>query len=229
MPFLRISALNKKLLMLLACGGKKKSTASKFKPSISNRIARYHLNRHPLSITYNEILNRVSLNPCPADRSAMDLLTQSHAAILTCFKNTQCHPHRFIYCLAGRLFFSAAPLPFGGPRKTPGYAAFEGEDPDQLLSFIIEAAFKVYWNARGRAGLEIIVETVNLILDWHKQRRKDELDELMLKGMKKAGHIPWFGASSILEPLRHVDEVDSRLECVLFSPRRSSLRTSPNE
>ncbi|KAI9328370.1 hypothetical protein BDR26DRAFT_874168 [Obelidium mucronatum] len=162
--------------------------------------------------------------PCPSDRSAMEILTQSHAAILTCFQNTRCHPHRFIYCLAGRLFFSAAPLPFGGARKNPGYTAFEGSNPDQLLSFIISSAYRVYWNARGRAGLDIIIETVNLILDWHRRGLRDELDELLLKGMKKSGHIEWFGAAYIPEQLRHAYEADVMVQCVEFSPQRRRVR-----
>ncbi|KAI9328376.1 hypothetical protein BDR26DRAFT_873518 [Obelidium mucronatum] len=200
------------------------STASRFQPAASNRAVRYHPNRVPILITSHEQGRRIQITPCSSNHTAMEIISQSHIAILTCFQSARCHPHRFIYCLAGRLFFSAAPLPFGGTRKNPGYAEFEGTTPDELLSFIISSAYKLYWNARGRAGLDIIVEVVNLILDWHRQGLKDELDELLLKGMKKSGHIEWFGAAAVPRHLANVFETNVEVACIYFTPGRPRIR-----
>ncbi|KAJ3021749.1 UNVERIFIED_CONTAM: hypothetical protein HDU68_009487 [Siphonaria sp. JEL0065] len=194
------------------------STASRFKPAVSNKTVRYHLSKTPIVIAYNQTANRVHIVPCSTNLSAMELLSQTHKAILSCFQKTKYHPHRFIYCVAGRLFFAAAPLPFGGPRISPGFADFEGKDAEELLAFIISGAYKVYWNLRGRSALEAVVESVNNILDWHMRGMKDDLDELCLKGLKKAGHIEWFGGVDVPKHLRSYLEEGEKTG-VLFTPK----------
>ncbi|KAJ3015522.1 UNVERIFIED_CONTAM: hypothetical protein HDU68_012693, partial [Siphonaria sp. JEL0065] len=175
----------------------------------------------PIQITVsNASPNRIELSPCASDLSAAEILITSHQAILTCFQNKKCHPHRLIYCTAGRLFFSAAPLPFGGPRINPGYTEFQGKDADELLTYIISAAYKVYWNSRGQAGLNVVVEVVNLVLDWQDQGLKDHLDELLMKGLKKAGHIEWFGPANVPVHLRNSFEDGVDAPSAFFTPRR---------
>ncbi|ORY24645.1 hypothetical protein BCR33DRAFT_747760 [Rhizoclosmatium globosum] len=53
--------------------------------------------------------------------------------------------------------------------------------------------------------------------------RKDELDELMLKGVKKAGHCDWFGVVRVPAYLKHVGEEGVEVEFVGFVPPSVAL------
>ncbi|KAI9328369.1 hypothetical protein BDR26DRAFT_874166 [Obelidium mucronatum] len=199
------------------------STASRFKPAASQRTVRQHLTKSSIVVAYDESSNKLHVVPCAPNLSALDILSTTHNAILKCFQSTRCHPHRFIYCTAGRLFFAGAPLPFGGPRINPGFTEFRGVDAEELLAFIVASAYKVYWNLRGRGGLDAVVEAVGCVLDWHAKGLKDHLDELCLKGMKKAGHIEWFGPADVPKHLRNYFEEGVADKGVLFTPIRLSL------
>ncbi|KAI9351419.1 hypothetical protein BDR26DRAFT_891053 [Obelidium mucronatum] len=145
--------------------------------------------------------------------------------IMTLFQETKVHhPARLIYALAGRLFHPSSPIPFGGTRSSPGYLAFKGETPESLLRFIVSEAYRVSWMILNRVVLDFVVLHINHVLELHYRGVKDELDEWMMKGMKRAGHIEWFGAHYIPRQLRHVRESSVRVipYSVEFRVRRAA-------
>ncbi|KAI9348235.1 hypothetical protein BDR26DRAFT_854288 [Obelidium mucronatum] len=126
------------------------------------------------------------------------------------------------------------PIPFGGTRSSPGYLAFTGHTPESLLEFIISETYKVSWRILNRVVFDFVVSHINWIVDLHYRGVKDELDEWMMKGLKRAGHIEWFGAHYIPRQLRHVWESRGKSipYSVEFRVRRSTIAsirtTSPS-
>ncbi|ORY50366.1 hypothetical protein BCR33DRAFT_713188, partial [Rhizoclosmatium globosum] len=117
------------------------------------------------------------------------------------------------------MFHASSPLPYGGPKQTPGYSEFLNSDNsnNQLLDFLVTAAFKAYWKFRGPVALNFLADSVNRVLGLQVAGAKDALDELLLKGMKKSGQIEWFGPAQIPEHLRHQYQ-GRREEGVWFTP-----------
>ncbi|KAJ3061480.1 DNA-directed DNA polymerase alpha catalytic subunit pol1, partial [Podochytrium sp. JEL0797] len=115
------------------------------------------------------------------------------------------------YALAGYLFDPRSPVPFGGSKSNPGYLAFCGSSTDQLLQFILVEAYHTYWETHSKKALKLVCSAVNKVLRMHHQGMKDEMDEYLLKGMKKSGHCQWFGAVRVPFTLRHVDEGGGRV------------------
>ncbi|KAJ3047860.1 hypothetical protein HDU99_009342, partial [Rhizoclosmatium hyalinum] len=117
------------------------------------------------------------------------------------------------------MFHASSPLPYGGSKQSPGYAEFLLADntSNQLLDFLVSSAMKSYWKFRGVLALNFLVESVNKVLALQVDGEKDVLDELLLKGMKKTGQIPWYGPAQIPEHLRHQFE-GKREDCVWFTP-----------
>ncbi|KAJ3282159.1 hypothetical protein HDU79_010146 [Rhizoclosmatium sp. JEL0117] len=117
------------------------------------------------------------------------------------------------------MFHASSPLPYGGPKQTPGYSEFLNSDNsnNQLLDFLVTAAFKAYWKFRGPVALNFLADSVNRVLGLQVAGAKDTLDELLLKGMKKSGQIEWFGPAQIPEHLRHQYQ-GRREEGVWFTP-----------
>ncbi|KAI9346192.1 hypothetical protein BDR26DRAFT_916625 [Obelidium mucronatum] len=66
--------------------------------------------------------------------------------------------------------------------------------------------YRVYWISKIRTVLKFVVSSVNYILECQRNGMKDELDELMLRGLKKSGHADWYGAQYIPDRLRHREE-----------------------
>ncbi|TPX73172.1 hypothetical protein CcCBS67573_g05561 [Chytriomyces confervae] len=137
--------------------------------------------------------------------TAPAIVKDSIRLVSRCFAMTRVHPHRLVYCLAGMLFSPMAPFPFGGSKVAPGFAHFTGETTSHLLHFIVNGAYSAHWLKRGMDALILLVNTVNTIIDMQRvSASKDELDEWMLKGIKRAGHIEWVGAAPpIPRYLRH--------------------------
>ncbi|KAJ3351927.1 hypothetical protein HDU83_008450 [Entophlyctis luteolus] len=163
-------------------------------------------------------------------------IESSVTAILAAFVEAPAgvHPDRLVYALAGILFTARSPLPFGGSKRYPGYAAFSGPTPDLLLRFIVTGAFSdmdttdfstivhtgvsnslnssfdatmwatvqardysssqlaVAQATRVSSCLEYVVHAANHVVTQHRLiGTKDECDELVLRGMQRAGHIAW--------------------------------------
>ncbi|KAJ3121749.1 hypothetical protein HK100_012246 [Physocladia obscura] len=170
---------------------------------------------------------RLSSNIDATALSAREIFFNSHSLVLQCFGCSRSDVSRCIYAVSGYLFYQKSPFPFGAPSSNPssrpGYLDFEGDNPLDLLAFLISSAYTTYWSLQGRGGLDAIVEAVNHVLKMDKLNEKDVLDELVLRGMSKAGLFDLFARSTtLLVPLR-----DSRKEpgeaCVTFSTRRESL------
>ncbi|KAJ3013492.1 UNVERIFIED_CONTAM: hypothetical protein HDU68_000650, partial [Siphonaria sp. JEL0065] len=151
-------------------------------------------------------LNRIGLLPSPADLSQQHLIQHSLSTLYTLFKSTRVHPDRFIYALAGTLFDWRSPQPFGGSKMKPGFLNYTGTNTTDLLHFIITEAYMAYWNNMNVKGIKFVVVSINQILDLHHHGVKDTTDELLLKGMKKAGHIEWFGPANVPYFMRHIEE-----------------------
>ncbi|KAI9346172.1 hypothetical protein BDR26DRAFT_122777 [Obelidium mucronatum] len=117
------------------------------------------------------------------------------------------NPGRLIYALAGACFHAKAPLPFGGRKATPGFAAFQGRTVQEVLVFIIEGMYTTHWKLGTKVVVKFVCDAVNRVVGLQKSGGcKDTLDELMMRGMKRSGHIDWFGAHYIPKWLRHVEE-----------------------
>ncbi|KAJ3108373.1 hypothetical protein HDU97_001498 [Phlyctochytrium planicorne] len=108
--------------------------------------------------------------------------------------NSVCrNPHRLLYAWTSRIFTMKAVRPLGG--RTPEYRMYEGEAPDDLLDFIVGKSVEAPVNGRGRKRvlpgecLKYVIEELNEVLRMHHQNRKDELDNLVLSGITKAGHF----------------------------------------
>ncbi|KAI8614833.1 hypothetical protein BC830DRAFT_1169077 [Chytriomyces sp. MP71] len=145
----------------------------------------------------------------PQEMSQTDISRLSRNAMADLFNrssnspNNSCNPNRFIYALAGLLFTADSPHPFGGPKRRPGWALFCGKSPQDLLTYIIDEAFRVHWECRGNDAIRIVAVCANEAVELHDRRNKDVTDELVLKGLKKAGHIAWNGAYLMPKVLRY--------------------------
>ncbi|TPX47203.1 hypothetical protein CcCBS67573_g10271 [Chytriomyces confervae] len=139
------------------------------------------------------------------------------------FSNSKVSPSRLIYITAGLAFDPASPKPFGGPKTHPGYVEYDGTTVASLLEYLVESSFKRYWACRGREALDFVTGCVNRARKLHYAGNADILNELMLKGMKKSGHIAWNKSATIPEALRHRQEAQSDVETneVQFTPRLS--------
>ncbi|KAJ3195429.1 hypothetical protein HDU82_002126 [Entophlyctis luteolus] len=145
----------------------------------------------------------------PSPRVALErqaMVQRSRDALQQAFGATRVHADRLIYALAGTMFFAWAPMPFGGARSSPGFTTFSGASAADLLHYIVAESFAMYWQLKGRDALDFTVASANEVLDLHYRQDKENLDERMLKGMKKAGHIRWQGQNIIPAHLAHVDE-----------------------
>ncbi|KAJ3075663.1 hypothetical protein HDU99_001494 [Rhizoclosmatium hyalinum] len=190
-----------------------------------DRVVVYQTALSPLIITKNEATNTIQLSTCAMPFLFPQTIAVSVNAILSCFSSTRAHPHRLTYCTAGLMFRATSPLPYGGSKQSPGYSEFLESDNsnNQLLEFLVSCAVKSYWKFRGAHALNFLVESVNKVLALQVSGEKDVLDELLMKGMKKSGQIPWFGPAQIPAHLRHQFE-EQEEGCVYFTPVRLSIK-----
>ncbi|KAI8837522.1 hypothetical protein BJ741DRAFT_708080 [Chytriomyces cf. hyalinus JEL632] len=147
------------------------------------------------------------------------IINNSSFAIMSFFSNTAVSSSRLIYITAGLMFNPASPLPFGGPKTQPGYVDYVGTTVPSLLRYLVEASFKWYWLCRGRTAIDFLTHSVNNARNLHFAGNADLLNELMLKGMKKAGHIAWTGIVTIPKELRHTPDAFSPQNQDAFSPQ----------
>ncbi|KAJ3021744.1 UNVERIFIED_CONTAM: hypothetical protein HDU68_009492 [Siphonaria sp. JEL0065] len=184
------------------------------------RIIRYNGPPTPLIITCTPTPSRLQLSLCDPTWNPAQILHSTITSIYACFTKTRAHPDRILYIVTGLVFVADSPLPFGGPKTTPGYVQYIGSTPQDLLEYIVSSAYKAYWGYRGKTALEFIVQIMNQALDLHFQGDKEKLDELLLRGMKRSGHISSNRMAVIPEKLMHVAEVDNSFVAtqVLFTP-----------
>ncbi|KAJ3118311.1 hypothetical protein HDU96_002468 [Phlyctochytrium bullatum] len=137
------------------------------------------------------------------------LLQQTMDVFYAALNDVCNNPCRLIYSLASRVFTTKAVRPLGG--RSPEFLEYDGDTPEDLLEFILAKAIEPPTNGRGRkkveAGecLEFVVQEMNDIIRIHRNDGKDEIDNMLLSGMTKAGHITIKLGNRIVIPeeLRH--------------------------
>ncbi|KAJ3012119.1 UNVERIFIED_CONTAM: hypothetical protein HDU68_001362, partial [Siphonaria sp. JEL0065] len=123
------------------------------------------------------------------------------------FASTKVNPDRLTYALAGTLFYPWSPKPFGGKKRMkPGFISYQGETAQSLLFYIVSQLLSSTHKRKDLDSILFVVRAINELLELQELGQKDELDERLLKGMKKSGHIQWFGAACIPVYLQHRDE-----------------------
>ncbi|ORY41195.1 hypothetical protein BCR33DRAFT_825963 [Rhizoclosmatium globosum] len=90
---------------------------------------------------------------------------------------------RLLFAATGKLFSPSSPLPFGGPRTKPGYVNYRGSTTQDLKRYIVSEMYRLYSITRCRKLLKYVATCFHCVLDYQQDGRKDDLDELMLKGM----------------------------------------------
>ncbi|KAJ3250275.1 hypothetical protein HDU77_006805 [Chytriomyces hyalinus] len=202
------------------------SDASKFATKSAIQADRFIIYTRPQSVlrfSHDVPSGSLTVSICESEKSRPSIIKKSSLAIQSFFSNSKVSPSRLIYITAGLAFDPASPKPFGGPKTHPGYVEYDGTTVASLLEYLVESSFKRYWACRGREALDFVAGCVNRARKLHYAGNADILNELMLKGMKKSGHIPWNALVTIPETLRHRQEVQSDVETneVRFSSRRS--------
>ncbi|KAJ3249458.1 hypothetical protein HDU77_007709 [Chytriomyces hyalinus] len=196
----------------------KPPTNSAIKP---DRFVIYTGPQSVLRLSHDVPSRSLIVSICESESSRASIINKSTSAIRSFFSISKVSPSRLIYITAGLAFDAASPKPFGGPKTHPGYVEYDGTTVASLLQYLIESSFKRYWTYRGREALDFVVSCVNQARELQFAGNADILNELMLKGMKKAGHIPWNALVTIPEALRHRQEAESEMATneVRFTPR----------
>ncbi|KAI8847751.1 hypothetical protein BC829DRAFT_418085 [Chytridium lagenaria] len=165
---------------------------------------------------YNTIQETITIHSPSSTQSRWskrELCDHCKQTLYTAFKDLPTHPDRFIYALAGKLFHHDAPLPFGGKRN-PGFFQYAGENSEDLLHWIIEKATDPPGTGRGKKraapgeALRAVVQYVNDAMAMYRRKSKDEMDEAVLRGMSRAGHLENKGKITLPKYLRE-SEYDS--------------------
>ncbi|TPX58336.1 hypothetical protein CcCBS67573_g09174 [Chytriomyces confervae] len=191
-----------------------------------DRIMIYTHQQSTLLLTEDVPSGTLTVSICESEKSRPSIIRKSSSAIQSFFSNSKVSPSRLIYITAGLAFDPASPKPFGGPKTHPGYVEYDGTTVASLLQYLVESSFKRYWACRGREALDFVASCVNRARKLHYAGNADILNELMLKGMKKAGHIAWNKSATIPEALQHRQEVqsDEQTNEVQFTPRLSRIK-----
>ncbi|KAI8829581.1 hypothetical protein BJ741DRAFT_581947 [Chytriomyces cf. hyalinus JEL632] len=195
----------------------------------ADRTVIYSNPRSVLVLTHDITSSNLQVSVCEPiipPKSQPSIINDSTSAIMSFFSNTAVSSSRLIYITAGLMFDPASPRPFGGPKIQPGYVDYVGTTVPSLLQYLVESSFRWYWGCRGRDALDFLTRSVNKARQLHFAGNADFLNELMLKGMKKAGHIEWSGVLRIPESLRHRPEPfsDAGRDGVFFTPRLSGVK-----
>ncbi|KAI8616875.1 hypothetical protein BC830DRAFT_1116151 [Chytriomyces sp. MP71] len=168
----------------------------------------------------NKFLNKVVIAIADHRDSHESILEDSCNAVISFLSQAKVSPNRLLYIATGIIFDARSPPPFGGPKARPGYIAYKGRGALPLLQFILTSSFKWYISSRGPQALQFVVASINKALVLHRHRGRDFLNELMLRGMKRAGHIEWSKVARIPQSLQHVAEIEAVSEGVRFTPKR---------
>ncbi|KAI8616886.1 hypothetical protein BC830DRAFT_1080312 [Chytriomyces sp. MP71] len=188
-------------------------------------IYRYAQAPSPLVLRHDPYLNKVVIGAGNPSASEQSILAVSCNAIVSYFSQARVSPNRLLYIAISRIFDHQSPRPFGGKKSQPGYADYNGWSAHSLLEYTMTICFKWYWGYRGPVALQFVVEAVNNALVLHLEGNHGHLNELTLKGMKRAGHIDWCKAAMLPLELQDVPDVaeSSAVPEVLFTPRRIQL------
>ncbi|KAJ3199318.1 hypothetical protein HDU67_002910 [Dinochytrium kinnereticum] len=169
-----------------------------------------------LTLHYNPTLNLIQIQDPPSPTTSNWTTADHHTHCLQTYETAATHNnghfHRFIYALTGRVFVVTAPRPIGGKRE-PGFRAFNGSSAEDVLDWILGIAAAAPLTGRGRKRqppgeiLRFVVGEMNLVLELSRRGEgrlgaKDEMDNLVLRGMAQAGHLPQTGRTLLPERLR---------------------------
>ncbi|KAJ3093692.1 hypothetical protein HDU96_002090 [Phlyctochytrium bullatum] len=160
--------------------------------------------------------------------TASELLADCRLVILQAFRDSGAAPDRLVYALAGRVFNTTSPLPYGG-KKRPGFHAFRGTTADDVLVWILEKAVECPKRGRGRRGilppggaLRYVAREVNHLLGLQRGNGKDLIDDMVLRGLTRTGHRQTYPGQRTLVPshLRAVmPEAAAAIRTVEFTKR----------
>ncbi|KAJ3246056.1 hypothetical protein HDU77_009122, partial [Chytriomyces hyalinus] len=192
--------------------------------AFEHRIQLYRTPPSCLILAHNRTSRRlvVSITNDSHHLSATEIIAHSYTAVQSLFRTAKVSPDRLLYIAVDLIFKHTSPPPFGGRSKSrAGYFAYNGTTVQSLLEYILSASLKLYWSCRGRDAVDFVVESLNEALTLHLVQDRDFLNESMLRGMKRAGHIHGSRSTMIPSGLEHVDEAPAReRECVTFTPIR---------
>ncbi|KAJ3191825.1 hypothetical protein HDU67_005700, partial [Dinochytrium kinnereticum] len=126
--------------------------------------------------------------------------------VLHAFQITGSNPDRLTYALAGLVFSTTSPLPYGGKKK-PGFFAFQGATAGDVLDWILQKAVEPPKRGRGKRGilpaggaLKYIADQVNDLLQWQRSSGKDIIDDAVLRGLTRSGHSSNYPAGRTVLP-----------------------------
>ncbi|KAJ3193799.1 hypothetical protein HK101_004063 [Irineochytrium annulatum] len=151
---------------------------------------------------------------------ALDVVSRALSHLLATHGNP-CRRDRLTYALAGQVFALKAPHPFGGPKKEAGFLRFDGHTADDLLEFVVDGMFTrppakqkrkkppkvsgiddVSEHAMLPPSFAFVVACLNDIVDIFLSDEKDEMDQLVVRGMVRANHLAEEGRICIPKELR---------------------------
>ncbi|KAJ3025762.1 UNVERIFIED_CONTAM: hypothetical protein HDU68_006725 [Siphonaria sp. JEL0065] len=171
-----------------------------------------------------------ALDPlCPKKIDPLDIVKDSLNSIYTLFKSSQAHLERLLYASVGVIFVPSAPPPHGGPRLTPGYTNYGGQTPKDLLEYVLSGSYEMYWYTRDKKILDFVASSINKVMAMQYRNMKDAMDERVLQGLRKAGHIEWHGAAVIPEYMAHANENPTGPHVVEFTPQRKQFMQDRNQ
>ncbi|KAJ3097991.1 hypothetical protein HDU97_004385 [Phlyctochytrium planicorne] len=149
------------------------------------------------TLSFNPKTKRILINnPTLEQRSwsHRQLLEHTFSVMRSAFNTSHGHPDRLIYGFLSKAFVVSAPRPIGGKRK-PGFLQFEGDTATDALRWTLEKALlppeEQAQRRRPPPGsvLEFLVQSANEMLEQQDTGTKDELDNTVLKGMRRCGHL----------------------------------------
>ncbi|KAJ3209214.1 hypothetical protein HDU67_006318 [Dinochytrium kinnereticum] len=148
----------------------------------------------------------VQLRPPQDDEVRWDAKRLKRHCRLVLMEAAECirmEPHRLIYAMAGKVFVVTAPKPIGG-KPSPGFKKFRGETPEELLGWILDKAVEAPLSGRGRKKvppgtvLGFVVAQINEVIKMKSNQEKDAMDDTVLRGMFRSGHLPETGGKIVL-------------------------------
>ncbi|KAI9327370.1 hypothetical protein BDR26DRAFT_1012733 [Obelidium mucronatum] len=156
-----------------------------------------------------------------------EIIQDTLASIYTLFQSSTAHPERLLYAAVGLIFVPTAPPPHGGPRLKPGYTNYCGQTPKDLLEYIVTGSYEMY--CKDRKVLDFVATCINKVMALQYRGMKDAMDERLLQGLRKAGHIEWHGAAVIPEYMAHSKDIPAGPNVVEFTPQRKQILEGQNE
>ncbi|KAJ3100395.1 hypothetical protein HDU96_010356 [Phlyctochytrium bullatum] len=147
--------------------------------------------------------------------TANEFLQQTMDMFYVALNDVSNNPCRLIYALASRVFTTKAIRPLGG--RNPEFLEYDGDTPEDLLEFILSKAIEPPTNGRGRKKVEpgdclsYVVKEMNDVIKLQRNGCKDEIDNMLLAGMTRTGHIQLENRIVIPEDLRHGSQADNSL------------------